>query len=63
MIPIDYSGSLKEYNQFITDFRKEMKKVIGKGYIELLNLPMNSAEIKKKRKEYGKQGIKVYANG
>jgi 5-methylcytosine-specific restriction endonuclease McrA len=33
MIPIDYSGSLKKYNQFITDFRKEMKKVIDKGYI------------------------------
>lgn len=38
-------------------------EMIGKGYIELLNLPMNSAEIKKKRKEYGKQGFKVYANG
>lgn len=33
MIPIDYSGSLKVYNQFITDFRKEMKKVIDRGYI------------------------------
>lgn len=33
MIPIDYSGSLKKYNQFITDFRKEMKKVIDRGYI------------------------------
>lgn len=33
MIPIDYSGSLKKYNQFITDFRKEMKRVIDKGYI------------------------------
>ena len=33
MIPIDYSGSLKVYNQFVTDFRKEMKKVIDKGYI------------------------------
>ena len=38
-------------------------EMIGKGYIELLNLPMNSAEIKKKRKEYGKHGFKVYANG
>jgi hypothetical protein len=36
---------------------------IGKGYIELMNLPMTSKMVKQKRKEYGKQGIKVYANG
>lgn len=35
---------------------------IGKGYIELCNEPMTPAEIKAKRKEYGKAGIKVYAN-
>jgi len=35
---------------------------IGKGYIELMNLPMTNAEIKKARKEYGRKGIKVYAN-
>lgn len=35
---------------------------IGKGYIELMNLPMGKAEVKQKRKEYGKAGIKVYAN-
>ena len=38
-------------------------EMVDKGYIELLNLPMTSAEIEKKRKEYGKQGFKVYANG
>ena len=36
---------------------------IGKGYIELMNEPMTPKLIKLKRKEYGKQGIKVYANG
>ena len=36
---------------------------IGKGYIELMNEPMTPKLIKIKRKEYGKQGIKVYANG
>lgn len=35
---------------------------IGKGYIELLNEPMTPRAIKQKRKEYGKAGIKVYAN-
>lgn len=35
---------------------------IGKGYIELMNVPMKPAEVKQKRKEYGKAGIKVYAN-
>jgi hypothetical protein len=35
---------------------------IGKGYIELMNQPMKPAQIKAKRKEYGKAGIKVYAN-
>ena len=35
---------------------------ISKGYIELLNLPMTKKLIRLKRKEYGKQGIKVYAN-
>ncbi len=35
---------------------------IGKGYIELMNAPMTPAEIKAKRKEYGKIGVKVYAN-
>lgn len=35
---------------------------IGKGYIELMNEPMTPAQIKKKRKEYGKAGIKIYAN-
>ncbi len=35
---------------------------IGKGYIELMNLPMSKAQVKQKRKEYGKAGIKVYAN-
>lgn len=36
---------------------------IGKGYIELMNQPMMPKTIKLKRKEYGKAGIKVYANG
>ena len=35
---------------------------IGKGYIELMNEPMSKAQVKQKRKEYGKAGIKVYAN-
>ena len=35
---------------------------IGKGYMELMNEPMTRADIKKKRKEYGKQGMKIYAN-
>jgi len=35
---------------------------IGKGYIELMNLPMGKKLIRQKRKEYGRQGIKVYAN-
>ena len=35
---------------------------IGKVYIELMNLPMTKAQVKQKRKEYGKAGIKVYAN-
>ena len=35
---------------------------IGKGYIELMNQPMKPAQIKAMRKEYGKAGIKVYAN-
>lgn len=37
-------------------------ELIGKGYIELLNMPLTPKQIKQKRKEYGKQGIKVYAN-
>ena len=32
------------------------------GYIELMNQPMTSKEIKIKRKEFGRQGWKVYAN-
>lgn len=35
---------------------------VGQGYIELVNMPMTKREIKKKRKEYGRQGFKVYAN-
>lgn len=35
---------------------------IGKGYIELMNLPMSPKQVKQKRKEYGKAGIKVYSN-
>ena len=35
---------------------------IGKGYIELMNEPMGRKLIALKRKEYGKQGIKVYYN-
>lgn len=35
---------------------------IGKGYIELMNLPMSPKQVKQKRKEYGKAGWKVYAN-
>ena len=38
-------------------------EIIGKGYIELVNMPMSPAEIKKKRKEYGKKGMRIYANG
>ena len=37
-------------------------EMIGKGYIELMNEPMTKAQVKAKRKEYGKQGVKVYAN-
>ena len=33
MIPIDYIGSLKEYNSFIASFRKEIDDVIKRGYI------------------------------
>ena len=33
------------------------------GYIEMLNMPMSSEDIKAKRKELGRQGIRVYANG
>lgn len=35
---------------------------IGKGYIELMNLPLTPAKIKQMKKEFGKAGIKVYAN-
>lgn len=35
---------------------------IGKGYIEMMNKPMTPREIKLKRREYGKIGVKVYAN-
>ena len=35
---------------------------IGKGYIELMNQPMKPAQVKQKRKEYGKAGVKIYAN-
>jgi hypothetical protein len=35
---------------------------IGKGYIELMNRPMNAKDVKQQRKEYGKIGVKVYAN-
>lgn len=35
---------------------------IGKGYIELMNEPMTPAKIKQMKKEFGKAGIKVYAN-
>lgn len=35
---------------------------IGKGYIELMNEPMSKAQVKQKRKEYGKAGVKIYAN-
>lgn len=35
---------------------------IGKGYMELTNIPLTPKEIKQKRKEYGKQGYKIYAN-
>ena len=35
---------------------------IGKGYIELMNEPMSKAQVKEKRKEYGKAGWKVYFN-
>ena len=35
---------------------------IGKGYMELTNIPMGKKLIRQKRKEYGKQGIKIYAN-
>ena len=35
---------------------------VGKGYIELMNLPMPPKQIKKAVKEYGKQGMKVYEN-
>ena len=37
-------------------------EMIGKGYIELMNEPMTKAQVKAKRREYGKQGVKVYAN-
>ena len=37
---------------------------IRKGsYIELRNQPMTRTQIKKTRKEYRKQGVRVYANG
>ena len=32
------------------------------GYIELMNTELTHSEIKKKRKEYGRAGWKVYAN-
>lgn len=35
---------------------------IDKGYIEICNIPMSRAEIKKARKDYGRRGFKVYAN-
>lgn len=35
---------------------------IGKGYMELTNIPMGKKLIRQKKKEYGRQGIKVYAN-
>lgn len=37
-------------------------EMIGKGYIELMNMPLTPKEIKKAVKQYGKQGMKVYAN-
>lgn len=37
-------------------------ELLGKGYIELMNMPMGKAEIKKARKEYGKRGMRIYAN-
>lgn len=37
-------------------------EMIGKGYIELMNMPLTPKEIKKAVKMYGKQGMKVYAN-
>lgn len=35
---------------------------IGKGYVELMNAPMTAKQVKQKRKEFGRAGIKVYAN-
>lgn len=35
---------------------------IGKGYMELTNIPMTAKEIKEAVKEYGKQGMKLYYN-
>jgi len=35
---------------------------IGKGYMELTNIPMTPKEIKQAVKEYGKQGMKLYYN-
>ena len=35
---------------------------IGKGYIELTNMPMTPKQIKEAVKEYGKQGMKLYYN-
>ena len=32
------------------------------GYMELMNTPMTRSEIKKKRKEYGRAGWRIYAN-
>ena len=37
-------------------------EMIGKGYIELMNMPLTPKEIKKAVKRYGKQGMKVYFN-
>ena len=35
---------------------------IGKGYIEVTDMPMTPKQIKEAVKEYGKQGMKLYYN-
>ena len=35
---------------------------IGKGYIEMRNDPMTKKAVKLAIKDYGKKGVKVYAN-
>ena len=32
------------------------------GYMQLMNVPMTPAEVKQKRREYGRKGIKVHYN-